>query len=122
MHHIFSSLDTNLDYQSLPLFGNLGLKYKSNKILFHTWVHLNTGRNFSTSQASQYIRYYASQQNGTNEFPLYYLINFAVDYSLTKQLNLRFHLDNLLDRNYLGYLSTLPGMGRNYRLQISLTL
>ncbi len=122
MHHIFSSLDTNLDYQSLPFYGNLGLKYKSNKILFHTWAHFNTGRNFSTSQASQYIRYYASQQNGTNEFPLYYLINFAVDYSLTKQLNLRFHLDNLLDRNYLSYLSTVPGMGRNYRLQISLTL
>jgi hypothetical protein len=122
IHHIFSSLDSNLDYQSLPVYGNLGVKYKSKKIFFHAWAHLNTGRNFSSNSASQYIRYYALQQNGTNKFPLYYLINLAVDYSLTKQLNLRFHLDNLLDRNYLSYLSTVPGMGRNYRLQVSLSL
>ena len=122
IHHIFSSLDSNLDYQSLPVYGNLGVKYKSKKIFFHAWVHLNTGRNFSSNCASLYIRYYASQQDGINKFPLYYLINLAVDYSLTKQLNLRFHLDNLLDRNYLSYLSTVPGMGRNYRLQVSLSL
>ena len=122
MHHIFSDLDTSFDYTSLPIYGNVGVKYKSPKFFFHAWAHFNSGKNFMSNVSSQYVQYFAAQQNGQNEFPFYYLIHLAVDYSFTPQWSLRLHIDNILDRYYLGYLSTVPGMGRNCRLQMNLSL
>ena len=115
---IWTTLDSNLFYPQLPLYGNIGLKCKSNKLLIHSWLHFNGGRTFTDSVRSQYIQYYA-KQNGTNrEFPAYIELSLGVRYQLVKSLSAQLNIENILNQYSLDFLSTLPNQGRRFRLQM----
>jgi outer membrane receptor protein involved in Fe transport len=120
--HVWTMLDSNLFYPSLPLYGNLGLKYKSNKLFLHSWLHFNGGRNFTDSVRSQYIQFYARQSGSQKEFPAYFDLNFGLRYQFVENLSAQFNFENILNQFSLDFLSTLPNQGRRIRLQVVYSL
>lgn len=115
---VWTRLDSNLFYPSLPLYGNVGVKYKSANLFLHTWLHFNGGRSFSDSARSQYIQFYADQTRAKKEFSTYFDLNLAIQYLFAKNLSAQLNFENILDQNSLNFLSTLPLQGRRFRLQL----
>jgi hypothetical protein len=117
--HVWTRFDATIFYPSLPIFGNLGLKFRWNKLFLHTWLVYNGGRNFSDSSQSQYIQYYAYENQRQKTFPSYMSLNLGVHFQLSSRLSAQFNIDNVLDQYSLDFLSTLPNAGRRLRLQLA---
>lgn len=118
VQQMWTTLDFNLFYPVLPLYGNFGMKYKSNKLFVHTWLHFNGGLTFNDSVHSQYIQYYAKQNGTKKEFPAYFDFNLGVRYQIAKDLSAQINIENILNQYSLDFLSTLPNQGRRFRLQL----
>lgn len=122
LQHVWTSIDPNIFYPTIPIYGNVGLKFKTNKILLASWLHYNVGRTFSHPSSSQYIQYYG-RTNGTSiEFPGYIEFNLATLIHLSEKLQLQGNIENILDRYSIDFLSTLPNSGRRMRLQMRFML
>lgn len=117
--HVWTRFDASIFYPSLPIFGNLGLKFRWNKLFLHTWLVYNGGRNFSDSSQSQYIQYYAFENQQQKTFPSYISLNLGIHFQLSPRLSTQFNIDNVLDQYGLDFLSTLPNAGRRLRLQLA---
>lgn len=122
IHHLWTKLESNLMYHSLPIYGNAGIKYKTKKLFVHTWLHFNLGKKFKDSVRSQYIEYYAKQHSNQKEFLPFYDINLGFQYQFNKNIGAQLNLENLLDQFQLNFLSTLPNAGRRFKLQLIYSL
>jgi hypothetical protein len=120
--HVWTTLDSSLFYLSLPLYGNFGVKFKSNKLFIHSWMHFNGGKTFTDSVRSQYVQFYAKENGSQKEFPAYFDINLGIRYQFIKNLSAQFYIENILNQYSLDFLSTLPNQGRRFRLQLLYSL
>jgi iron complex outermembrane recepter protein len=101
-----------------PMFGTTHLVYKHINIKADLYLNYNgeiSYNNLSEEERSKtYI--YATDNNGNPYSPSWYSLNFKISYDYSKQLSLKFGIENITDERYRPYSSGIAAPGRNFIL------
>jgi iron complex outermembrane recepter protein len=101
-----------------PMFGATHLMYKYINIKADLYLNYNgeiSYDNLSEEERSKtYI--YAIDNNGNPYSPSWYSLNLKLSYDYSKQLSLKFGIENITDERYRPYSSGIAAPGRNFIL------
>jgi hemoglobin/transferrin/lactoferrin receptor protein len=104
-----------------PIFGNIHLTYKNEKLKFDLFTNYNgsiTFENLAPSERSKaYL--YALDENGDPFAPSWFTLNARSSIEITKKINLTASLENITDQRYRSYSSGITAPGRNLILGLN---
>lgn len=107
--------DTNqYSYPNIPIYGNVGIKLKLDKLYAQLWINYNLGRNMLSNPT----RYEASYGLSSLGFQPYYMLDCSASYQPNQWLTISGKLDNIFNRDAFNYLAQLPNIGRSASLEL----
>ncbi|MGB4654307.1 MAG: TonB-dependent receptor [Bacteroidales bacterium] len=93
-----------------PMFGKTSLKYIHNYITAEVYAVYNFAKPLSEYSASGEDNPVYATEDGT---PAWFTLNAKVDFRISKNLNLLFGVENILDKHYRYFASGISAPGRN---------
>jgi len=99
-----------------PLFGSAHLLYKNGKLRVDLYSTYNGEISFAnlavTEQNKPHL--YAQDANGNPYSPDWYTINLKANYNFTNTFSLNLGIENILDKRFRPYSSSITAPGRNF--------
>jgi hypothetical protein len=97
----------------LPIYGNLGLKFKQKKLLIQAWSQFNLGKNLDEN----YTRL-ASELKARNQLLSFYTLHLTASSIVLNKIKLEAKIDNVLNTESYSYLSQIANTGRRFSIQL----
>lgn len=112
------SVKTPLDHIA-PLYGKTEIIYTHNKWTVQLYSLYNAAKKLKDYSPSGEDNLSYATPDG---MPAWMTMNVAVGYNVSKQLNIRTALENIMDKNYRTFASGISAPGRNFVVKANLNL